>query len=370
MRDPLRKKFRGLSSAPGFTLVELLVVIAIIGILVALLLPAIQAAREAARRSQCQNHLKQIGLGFLNHESTHKFFPSGGWGFNFVGDPDRGVGKAQPGGWIFSLLPYIEEQAVYDISKGIPSSTGADFVKKRKATSPLVGTPVSTFNCPSRRQALSYAKHCCDPINVDAATVTGNARTDYAANFGDATHCTAGCPCLVFQGQPNSPVQVDNGSFMGWPDTKRVTGVVFVRSQVKISQVEDGTSHTYGVGEKYLSPYFYEPDLPGDPGDDWSMYSGQQDDVVRTTHYDPTIGFDTSPMQDRPGFSDRPSYRFGSSHPGGFHMAMCDGSVHSYSYDIDPEVHRRMGNRLDGEVVDPDAKFATSGPGIGTKPCP
>src|SRR4029079_15206288 len=124
---------RAVSSSPGFTLVELLVVIAIIGILVALLLPAVQAAREAARRSQCQNHLKQIGLGFLNHEATDKFYPSGGWGFNYVGDPDRGAGKGQPGGWVFSVLPYIEEQAVYDIGKGIPS-TGADFVKKRKAT--------------------------------------------------------------------------------------------------------------------------------------------------------------------------------------------------------------------------------------------
>ena len=93
----------------GFTLVELLVVIAIIGILVALLLPAVQAAREAARRTQCKNHLKQLGIASQLHVDTHKFFPSGGWGDWWVGCPDMGCGKNQPGTWTYQLLSYIEE---------------------------------------------------------------------------------------------------------------------------------------------------------------------------------------------------------------------------------------------------------------------
>ena len=105
--------------ATGFTLVELLVVIAIIGVLVALLLPAIQAAREAARRRECQNHLKQIGLAILNHETAVKAFPHGGWGFEWTGDPDSGTGERQPGGWGFGTLQYMEGMAAFNIGKGL-----------------------------------------------------------------------------------------------------------------------------------------------------------------------------------------------------------------------------------------------------------
>ena len=102
----------------GFTLVELLVVITIIGILIALLLPAVQAAREAARRMQCNNNLKQSALAMLNHESTYGSFPSAGWGANWVGDANYGTGRRQPGGWIYAILPFIEQQAVYDLGAG------------------------------------------------------------------------------------------------------------------------------------------------------------------------------------------------------------------------------------------------------------
>ena len=189
----------------GFTLVELLVVIAIIGILVALLLPAVQSAREAARRTQCTNQLKQLALGALNHESTHGFLPSGGWGFKWTGDPDLGYGKDQPGGWTFSLLPYLEETAVASIGEGLAVDQKRAELFRQKTTA------IGIFACPSRPgeglgpNAAERSLNEELPPTISPSELAGVlvAKTDYAGNGG------CGIPQLStvdFVGRPFGPI--------------------------------------------------------------------------------------------------------------------------------------------------------------------
>jgi prepilin-type N-terminal cleavage/methylation domain-containing protein/prepilin-type processing-associated H-X9-DG protein len=332
----------------GFTLVELLVVITIIGILIALLLPAVQAAREAARKMQCSNNLKQNTLAMLQHEERNKFYPTGGWGWSWIGDGDRGSGKNQPGGWIYNILPFIEQSSLYQL----PSDGDA----QNQTATQLAGgalciqTPLAAMNCPTRRSAVNY------PVStywfggsaawIGASAVSVCARSDYAACVGDYNDDQWG-------GGPGS--LSDAPAFFASPGViaiqKAMTGVCYGGSQVTVAMVTDGTSNTYMLGEKYLDPdYYYNGD---DGSDNENMYIGYDNDIDRST-YCPVpyqaSDYAATPMQDTPGTSD--GLRFGSAHDGSCNMSFCDGSVRSVSYSIDPVVHKYLGNREDGQAVD------------------
>jgi len=123
--------------------------------------------------------------------------------------------------------------------------------------------------------------------------------------------------------------------------------VIFQRSSVRVAQITDGTSNTYLVGEKYLNPDYYL--IGKDAGDDQTLLMGFDRDITRWTHRSRSF----QPMQDRLGLTL--NFNFGSPHSGGWQVVLCDGSVHTVGYGIDPEIHRRLGNREDGEVIDSSA---------------
>jgi prepilin-type N-terminal cleavage/methylation domain-containing protein/prepilin-type processing-associated H-X9-DG protein len=334
----------------GFTLVELLVVIAIIGVLVALLLPAVQAAREAARRAQCKNNLKQMALGCLNHHDTQKHLPTGGWGWSWVGDPDRGFGKEQPGGWIYNTLPFLEQQALHDLGKdGQPNVLTAP---QRLGAKQVLLSPLDILTCPSRRPGgLTFVYSGGGMYNANVPDRTG--RSDYAVNAGsvytetpDASYFPSTYPEIAAFGNKWMEPRV------GADYDLRQNGVSHQRSQISYKQISDGTSNTYMVGEKALTSTNYE--TGGDRGDNETWCTGYNNDNFRRTANGAYGSLSAlTPLQDTPEYpANVPGHdAFGAAHAGGVNMAYCDGSIQTVNFDIDWQVHRDLGDRADGNIA-------------------
>ena len=157
--------------------------IAIVGILIALVLPAIQAAREAGRKNQCANHVKQLGLAFVMHHDTYGHFPSCGWGWRWVGDPDRGAGRGQPGNWSYQILPFLEESSLHqEGSDGQP-----DVITSEQKTGALRMSQASRtwMYCPSRfTPGLYPVSPLFRDLYVNCEPLSSATQLIYAAKLG------------------------------------------------------------------------------------------------------------------------------------------------------------------------------------------
>ena len=340
----------------GFTLVELLVVITIIGILIALLLPAVQSAREAGRKVQCGNNIKQLALGIIDHEQHHGFFPSGGWSWEWTGDPDRRPGKDQPANWAYAILPFIEQQPLYDL--GMDGQPDTLTPQQLAGAATRCQTPLAAFICPTRRQTLLFPFGGGIWVGVpcygsdgsytayNANTVQLGNRSDYAANAGDGTSCWETY-------MPTSLAQAATWNATRWPNpSSSTTGICYWHSQVAMRDITDGASNTYLLGEKYLSPDNYYNGK--DHSDNETLFCGFDNDTHRLTYCNEANLADTNnpyftPKQDTPG--EENWLRFGSAHAVSFNMSFCDGSVQNVNYSINMVVHHRLGNRMDGKAV-------------------
>jgi hypothetical protein len=325
--------------ATGLSLLEVLVVISLIGLLLQMMLPAIDASREAARRHVCSSHLRQIGMSMQIHHDTYRHFPSGGWHYTWIGEPERGTDRNQPGGWVFNLLGALEQQSLRDEGKFQANDDRTEALTRR------CRTVLPLFHCPSRREARAYPQTWNrSPYTVDATLskpLAWVAKTDYAANVGATV-------MVEFDPQwpgPKSLAQGDDPGFT-WPETKHFDGVIFGRSRIRQRQIRDGLSKTYLVAEKYVDPLHYE--TGEDWGDNENLYTGFNNDHCRSAL--------SSPQPDQAGMDYRNS--FGSAHRSVWQAALCDGAVRALRFDIDHVVHQQMAQRADGASMTADAQAA------------
>jgi prepilin-type N-terminal cleavage/methylation domain-containing protein len=341
----------------AFTLVELLVVITIIGILIGLLLPAVNAARESGRRAQCSNNLKQLATACLQHEEAQGYYPAGGWGSSWVGDQMLGYGRRQPGSWLYSILPNLDNDPLHKL--GGSDGVTATSLNQMAGAQTCISTALPFMNCPSRRRAVTYPANGYKPINANASPLLG--RSDYAANAGnesDAVLSWAGPTITTFKAAGGGFTFADanwqpfyqtcigylpnnGGTTYGEPN-----GVIYTGSQVRKDDITDGLTNTFLLGEKYLNPSNYSNGL--DKGDSKSMFSGCAVDNERTTY--PLNGMLGTPLQDRAEITAFDI--FGSAHSDSCCFVFCDGSAHWIKYNIDTLTYQCLGCRNDTLTID------------------
>jgi prepilin-type N-terminal cleavage/methylation domain-containing protein len=322
----------------AFTLVELLVVIAIIGILVALLLPAIQAAREAARRTQCINHLKQQGLATHNYHDSRKQLP-----------PSRIVDHQAT--WLYLILPYMENVALgarWDISKG-------DFYDQPREVRTAI---IQEYLCPSQHHETLTIGKAMKNVGGHSHSNADESGDIYYASVADYMGSMSSSCSLTRKPQINEQSSTDvamkvDGAIVpvkplkytqtpGTGGTENYPqGVASYKSSVTIAKVTDGTSKTLMYGE-----------ISRRRADGFQAFNGDSNAALFVGQDRPFAPHPEPPPKEPPPDPYLNTVSFGSSHPGVVHFAMVDGSVQPISREVDPAVLDRAAQRNDGEVYD------------------
>jgi competence protein ComGC len=325
-RPPAARARSRAAVAAAFTLVELLIVVAIMATLIGLLLPAVQACREAARRASCSNNVLQLGLALHNYEFHREAFPAG---VTDAAGPIKSLPEGRHVSWIVRLLPYLEEKA---LARHFKEADGAYAI----GNAPVVATVISTLICPSS-SAMSVeqwpVRNAAGPAPDDSLDDLPNevpqprrvAVSHYAGSHHDV----------------EAPIAADNH------------GMLFLNSAVRFKDIEDGSSRTLLLAER-VTPRRPPHELDG--RDDLGWASGtratlRNTSVIKSADNEAARG-DQQPVD--PLFVGG----FGSFHMSGVSVsAMADGGVRQFTPDIDPDLLRQLGHRADGEIPKDDGAW-------------
>ena len=340
MQMPVNRRWssrRRITIPTAFTLIELLVVIAIVGVLVALLLPAVQAAREAARRTQCTNNLKQIGVALHNFENSKRHFPAGYISTPGVGYRDPQTGDWRPGwGWLAILLPYVEESNLKD-------SLRWDLPCWDPANSVAVKTSVSIYLCPSVGNQEPTVG--ITDINLNVLNDAIFARANYVHNVGWNDIWSS--PATTNYDDPN----------LG------CNGVMYRNSQIRVAKVSDGLSKTVFAGERspYLADAVWAGVVPGAKHYSYNEFasSGTGGPGINYDNAGSYVGANSGPsIYEDPQIIHPPNWPGGhtdqmySEHPGGANVLMGDGSVQFIIDDMQFSVFQALCSRQGDEITE------------------
>ena len=397
----------------GFTLVELLVGMAILTTLGAIMLPAVQSARESARLTSCRNNISQLSKGLVAFEAYYGYFPSGGWSPQWLGVADRTADASQPGGWAFGVLPYIEEVNLRNSVANVPASG------MNAAYSKLVTTSLPTFACASRRPSRSMAL-ANTSFQGGALTLSTATRSDYAMNSGSGGSAAAGfqglCPRLSAYASAITSASKTSGSkkvtICHAPPGNPTKGNTLSISVSGLNGHQNHPGDMLGACDSCDKPVDAILSSPASlaEGDSWrkmsladkltnlgdmgipdviqdgfagrmtrlqagSVYDGLSNTYLIGEKYVAADKYlagndegDTAPMmsgyssntsrwgitrpaQDAKGVSN--SRAFGSGHRGGWNVAYADGMVRTMSFDVDATLHAQLSSRNDGKGMPP-----------------